>query len=94
MSDVDPIVGNWYKNLETDADFEIVAVDEDSQTVEIQYFEGEVEELDFDAWYNSVIEMIEPPEDWAGPFDDLEPDDLDYEGSRDVDHDDPLNDFD
>nr|MDQ2694216.1 hypothetical protein [Pseudomonadota bacterium] len=77
MSDLDPIVGNWYKDLESEADFEVVAVDEAAQTVAIQYFEGEVEELDLDAWNAMVLEPIEPPEDWSGPFDDLEPDDLD-----------------
>ena len=29
MSDVDPIIGNWYRNQETGNDFEVVALDED-----------------------------------------------------------------
>ncbi len=78
MNDIDPIVGNWYKNLETRIDFEVVAVDEDTQTVEVQHFDGEVEEWDLDIWREMVLEAIEPPEDWSGPFDDLEPDDLGY----------------
>lgn len=69
MADLDPIVGNWYQDLETQTEFEVVAFDEDAQTVEIQYFDGEVEELDLDAWYEMVLEPIEPPEDWSGPFD-------------------------
>ncbi|MBS1221541.1 MAG: hypothetical protein H6R24_732 [Proteobacteria bacterium] len=88
MSDVDPIIGNWYRNQETGNDFEVVALDEDAQTIEIQYFDGEVEELDLDAWYELAIESIEEPEDWSGPFDQMESDDLGYEeegeeGSRD-----------
>ena len=79
MSDVDPIIGNWYRNQETNNDFEVVALDEDAQTIEIQYFDGEVEELDLDAWYEQPIEAIETPEDWSGPFDELETDDLGYE---------------
>ncbi|MFO1422853.1 MAG: DUF6763 family protein [Candidatus Competibacteraceae bacterium] len=43
MSDVDPIIGNWYRNQETGNDFEVVALDEDAQTIEIQYFDGELE---------------------------------------------------
>lgn len=78
MNELDPIVGNWYKDLETQSEFEIVAVDEDAQTVEIQYFEGEVEELDWDTWREMVLMPIDPPEDWSGPFDDLEQDDLGY----------------
>jgi hypothetical protein len=79
MSDVDPIIGNWYRNQETGNDFEVVAIDEDAQTIEIQYFDGELEELDLDAWYDLVIESIEAPEDWSGPYDEMESDDLGYE---------------
>lgn len=82
MSDVDPIIGNWYRNQETSNDFEVVALDEDAQTIEIQYFDGEVEELDLDAWYELAIETIEAPEDWSGPFDDIEADDLGYEAEE------------
>jgi hypothetical protein len=91
MSDLDPIVGNWYKNLEDQTEFEVVAVDEDTQTVEIQYFDGEVEELDLDAWYEIVLEAIAPPEDWSGAFDEMEPDDLGYSDTpTSDDKDDPL----
>lgn len=76
MSDVDPIIGNWYRNQETGNDFEVVALDEDAQTIEIQYFDGEVEELDLDAWYELPIDAIEAPEDWSGPFDGVGGDDL------------------
>jgi hypothetical protein len=79
MSDVDPIIGNWYRNQETGNDFEVVALDEDAQTIEIQYFDGELEELDLDTWYDLPIEAIEAPEDWSGPFDELESDDLGYD---------------
>ena len=79
MSDVDPIIGNWYRNHETGNDFEVVALDEDAQTIEIQYFDGEIEELDLDAWYELPIEGIETPEDWSGPFDQIDADDPDYE---------------
>lgn len=73
-----PIVGDWYRNLQDELAFEIVAIDEDMGTVGIQYYEGEVEELDLDTWYDLELESIPPPEDWSGPFDDLERDDLGY----------------
>lgn len=76
MSDLDPIVENWYLNLETRSRFEVVAVDEHTQTVEIQHFDGEVEELDMDTWHSLVLEPSTPPDDWSGPFDDLEREDL------------------
>lgn len=74
-----PIVGNWYrrKNGET---FEIVAVDEDDQTIEVQHFDGTVEEFDFEAWdegwEDALLETAEPPEDWTGSVD-VEPEDSD-----------------
>jgi hypothetical protein len=94
MSDVDPIIGNWYRNEETGNDFEVVALDEDAQTVEIQDFDGELEELDLDAWYELPLEAIETPEDWSGPFDELEADDLGYDEEELSDEDDLLADRD
>jgi len=75
---VDPIVGNWYQYENTDQRFVVVAVDEDNATIEIQNFDGDIEELDADTWYESDIEPIETPEDWTGPIDDIERDDLGY----------------
>lgn len=83
-TDVDPIVGNWYRDLERDERFEVVAVDEDEGVVEVQYFEGEVEELDVDTWYEMDLEVIEAPEDWTGPMDGITQDDLGYAGTEDV----------
>jgi hypothetical protein len=72
----EPEIGNWYRNLDDDRLFEVVAYDVDDGTVEIQYFESEIEELDIDTWYE--LELIEEaaPEDWSGPFDDLIQDDM------------------
>jgi hypothetical protein len=41
-------------------------------------FDGDLEEMDFDEWHQQSIEAIEPPEDWTGPVDDVERDDLGY----------------
>jgi len=71
----EPEVGNWYKD-EEGMSFEVVAADEAGGTVEIQYFDGAVEELDAEAWYAMELVPREPPEDWSGPFDDLVRDDL------------------
>jgi hypothetical protein len=48
-------------------------------TVDIQYFDGDIEELEMEEWEEMDLEEIEPPEDWTGPLDDLESDDLLYE---------------
>jgi len=63
-----PRVGDWYKNPTGDL-FEVVAHDEPNGTVEIQYFDGAVEELDMDSWLELDIEVAEPPEDWSGSLD-------------------------
>lgn len=77
-TDADPIVGNWYEHLDKGLKFEVIAVDEDEGLVEIQYFDGDLEEIDLDNWYDLEIEVIEAPEDWTGPIDDIEEDDLGY----------------
>ncbi len=68
MTEIAPIIGNWYRH-ENGELFEVVALDEDDATVEIQYFDGTVEELDQDAWEQLEIEAAEPPEDWSGSVD-------------------------
>jgi hypothetical protein len=73
-----PAVSQWYKHQDKGQEFQVVSIDEDEGTVEIQHFDGDVEELDIDTWYELEIETIEPPEDWTGPMDDIEVDDLGY----------------
>lgn len=75
--EIRPAVGEWYKDTEGHI-FEVVAMDEDENHIEIQFFGGEIDEMDFEAWESSVVESVEQPEDWSGPYDDLERDDLGY----------------
>ena len=63
-----PRIGDWYRTRTGD-NFEIVALDETDQTLEIQYFDGTLEELDLDTWNELDIDAIEPPEDWSGSLD-------------------------
>lgn len=46
----EPEIGAWYKDRVDRRTFEVVAVDEHEGTVDLQYFEGEVTEVDFDTW--------------------------------------------
>ncbi|HKJ08391.1 MAG TPA: DUF6763 family protein [Gammaproteobacteria bacterium] len=64
----EPRIGDWYRNASDEA-FEIVAFDETDETVEIQYFDGTLEELDLDTWYELDIEPTAAPEDWSGSLD-------------------------
>jgi hypothetical protein len=81
MKLVKPIVGEWYRGG-TNELFEVVAIDDQDQTIEIQFFDGTVAEMDFDAWNEQLLdELIETagaPEDWSGAVD-VETEDLDRE---------------
>ena len=87
-TDLDPVVGSWYKNLEKDELFRVIAFDEDRGIVEIQLYDGDLEEIDAGAWFDLEIEPAETPEDWTGPLDDIdeEPDTDDW-GDDDDDYD-------
>ena len=70
-----PKVDDWYEDAEDGRSFRIVAIDDDDGTIEVQYFDGDVEEFDTDSWYQMDLTRVAEPEDWSGPFDDLEEDD-------------------
>ena len=63
-----PRIGDWYRNTTGDA-FEVVAQDDDDDTLELQYYDGTVEELDPETWESMHPQPIEPPEDWSAPLD-------------------------
>ena len=79
IGELDPIEGNWYQDLDKERDFMVLDVNKREGTVDIQYFDGDIEELEMEEWEEMDLEEIEPPEDWTGPLDDLESDDRDYE---------------
>jgi len=70
-----PLVNEWYQDPKGDY-LMVIAVDEDEDLIEAQYFEGEIEEFDVEIWNEMEFEPSEPPEDWSGSFDDIEHDDL------------------
>ena len=74
----DPIIGSWYKDVENNLLFKVVAIDDKNDAIEVQYYDGDIGEYDHESWYASTFDFIEEPEDWSAPFDDLENDDLGY----------------
>ena len=76
--DLDPIIGNWYRHLDKGQMFRVIAVDESDSTIELQHFDGDIEEVTMVGWRAMDLEVSEAPEDWTGPMDDIEPDDLGY----------------
>ncbi|CAG7857759.1 hypothetical protein MCAMS1_02700 [biofilm metagenome] len=74
----DPIVGSWYKDLENSFKFQVINIDDKSDSIEVQYLNGDIGEYDQESWYASTFDYIEDPEDWSAPFDEIEDDDLGY----------------
>lgn len=68
-TEIDPIVGEWYQHLDKGQRFLIVAFDEDEGLIETQHFDGDIEEIPLDVWYQQDLELIEAPENWGGAMD-------------------------
>ena len=85
--DYEPAKGQWYQNVEEDETFRVLSVDEDAELVEIEYLDGDIEEMDIDSWHEMDLEKIEEPEGWADK-DDEEDEDEDEDLDEDEDDDD------
>ena len=77
-TEADPIVDNWYQHLDKGQKFKVVAIDDVGTTVEIQHFDGDLEELELETWYQLDLEPIAEPEDWTGPLDGIDQNELGY----------------
>ena len=74
--EIDPIVGNWYAHLDKGQRFTVTALNEADSTVELQHFDGDLEEISLSDWYDLEIELSEEPENWSGALDISEVDDF------------------
>ena len=93
--DYEPVPGQWYENLEEEESFRVLSVDEDSELLEIEYLDGDIEEIDLEAWHEMDLERIEEPEGWSESDDEDEAeDDEDWDEDDDEDDDDDDNDED
>jgi hypothetical protein len=86
--DYEPVKGQWYENVEEDETFRVLSVDEDAELVEIEYLDGDIEELDLDAWHEMDLERIEEPEGWAGGDEEGEDEDEEDEDEEELDDED------
>lgn len=84
MTTPHPGIGDWYR-LRGGESFEIVAVDEDDGTIDFQYFDGTLEEMDLEdweaQWSDGALEVAEAPEDWSGSVD-IDRSDVEGRGSE------------
>ena len=95
--DYEPVPSQWYENVEEEESFRVLSVDEDSELIEIEYLDGDIEEIDLEAWHEMDLERIEEPEGWSESDDEDEDDsddDDDEEDEDDLDDDDDEDDVD
>lgn len=91
--DYEPTPGQWYENVEEEETFRVLTVDEDSELVEIEYLDGEIEEVDLETWHEMDLDKTSEPEGWADRDDDDDDDD-DEDFDEDDDDDDDWDDDD
>lgn len=75
MHEAQPIIEHWYRGLNGNT-FEIIDINQDEGYIDIQYFDGVIDEIIYTDWNEMSCVEIAPPEDWSGPFDDLVQDDM------------------
>ena len=76
-----PVIGNWFRRPDSVL-FEVVAVDEDDGTIEIQQFDGTIGEIEIENWQQMLLIEVSAPEDWSGSVD-MDPED--YVGKKESD---------
>ncbi|TVZ39171.1 hypothetical protein P886_3566 [Alteromonadaceae bacterium 2753L.S.0a.02] len=63
MASIYPTVGSWYQDSTTLQLFEVVAVDEDTGSIEVQFDDGDIGEYELDSWGQLSIVAAAAPED-------------------------------
>jgi hypothetical protein len=72
MSHVEPIVWQWYLAPDTGQIFEVVSVDDTDGRIEVQDYDGNLDEMERANWFALNLEAADSPEEFEGVFDDLE----------------------
>jgi hypothetical protein len=70
----EPAVGQWYENIDENESFRVLSVDEDAELVELEYLDGDIEEIDLETWHELDLDKIDEPEGWTGSAQDDEDD--------------------
>jgi len=88
MGSVFPKIGSWYQELATSDLFEVIAIDENAKSIEVQYESGDIDEIEFEQWSYSKYTQVdnidylrvqeEEPEDNSGIEDAFVPENWSY----------------
>ena len=91
--DHNPVPRQWYESLDDEEVFQVLSIDEDAELIELQYEDGDVEEIDYETWQELDLELTEQPEGWSGSEAEEEDDEeLDEEDDDDWDDEDDEDD--
>lgn len=82
MRETELVIGGWYRRTNGHL-FEVVAIDEVDETIELQYFDGTIDEVDAEIWQTLIIELVGAPEDWSGSVD-MDPEDYETDESGEM----------
>jgi hypothetical protein len=83
----EPVSGQWYENVDDNESFRVLSVDEDSELIEIEYLDGDIEEIDLDTWQELDLDNIDQPEGWSADDDEEEEEEDDEDEDEDEDDD-------
>ena len=92
--DYDPVQGQWFEDLEENEVFRVLSVDPDEEIIEVQYENGDIEEMDLDTWHELDLERAEEPEGWASDDDADDEEEEEEEDEDDWDEDEDDDDWD
>ncbi len=57
--DHNPVPGQWYESLDDEEVFQVLSIDEDAELIELQYEDGDVEEIDYETWQELDLDLTE-----------------------------------
>ena len=77
-----PAIGQWFRRPGGTL-FEVVAIDEDDNTIEIQQFDGTIDEVEVETWPELLLIEVSAPEDWSGSVD-MDPEDFNGKNNNDM----------
>ena len=75
-NEFDPLIDQWYAYQDKGQRFYVTAIDEATGSIEVQHFDGDIEEFTLDEWRELNIDLSVEPENWDGALDFGELDDL------------------
>lgn len=61
----EPVVGQWYENIDENESFRVLSVDEDAELIEVEYLDGDIEEIDLETWRELDLDKTDEPEGWS-----------------------------